>query len=222
MSSRVQNNPAGEHTAGSYEVIDLGYGRLDNAGPVVEIEPLEVIEPTANPRRVHGPDPDTAYAPRRIGLVLALTFVFGLATGVVAMQAHSDTEPAVPVALELGSATPDRAVVQLSASFGVTAVAVPVHNAGSEDVTLHGFSLPGWHQDQIDSAQEPVTVPAGLTRTATTGANLDCAQPRPITPTVAEVRVRTNDLGVISMTVPLSQPARELTARWEQFCASAP
>ncbi len=220
MSSGVQSILNDECAGDGYEVVELGYGRLDVTGPVAEIETPEVIEPVPDPRRVDGrrPGGTLASAPRRVGFVLVLTFVFGLVTGIVALRAHSDTQPDVPGTLEVGSATADGALVELSESFGVTAVTVPVHNAGSEDVIVHSFSFPGWQQDQLGSARDPVAVPAGETRTVTTGADLDCAQPRPLTPTLVELRIRINDLGVISMTRPLFQPARELTARWDQLC----
>ncbi|HEX6195959.1 MAG TPA: hypothetical protein VFZ37_08615 [Jiangellaceae bacterium] len=224
MSSGVQSRLNDECAGDGYEVVELGYRRLDVTGPVVDIGTAEVIEPAPDPRRVDGPrlGARPASAPRRVGFVLVLTFVFGLVTGIVALQAHSDTQPDMPVALDVGSATADGTLVELSESFGVTAVTVPVHNAGSEDVTVHSFSFPGWQQDQFGSAREPVAVPAGQTRPVTTGAYLDCARPRPITPTVIEIRLRVDDLGVITMTERLAQPAHELPERWEQLCAAVP
>lgn len=221
MRSHVRNSPTAEHAVGGMEVVDIGYGRLGDAGPVADVEPLLLIESAADPRHVDGPRPGLPSL-RRFSLALTFTFILGLVAGILASQAHDETGRDLPRAIELGSANPEGPVVQLSASFGVTSVTVPVHNAGSEDVTVHSFSLPGWQEVQLGSAsaREPVTVPAGQTQMITTGVDLDCSHSRPMTPTVVEVRLRTNELGVVNKAVPLATPARELVARWEQFCAS--
>lgn len=219
MSTDHQADVAGSGSIGEYEVVDLGRGRLDVAGPPGETGLLEidlVAQPATDGAR---PPSDASPAPGSVALALVLVFTLGLMTGVVASQARDDAAADSPLALEAGQAFTNGRVIPLSTSFAGASADVPVQNAGSRDVTVLSTTLVGWSHSDPGFPREPVTVPAGETRTVATGVQLDCERPKPPTATVAEVRVRTDVLGVISMTLPLSGPARDLAALWERFCS---
>lgn len=220
MSIQRQADVVDRESVGEYEVVDLGHGSVDDTGPPADFGLLE-IDPIAQPATGGAPQPDAGRSPRGAALALALVFTLGLTTGIVASQARGDAAADAPLALEAGRATANGRLVPLSASFAATSVDVPAHNTGSQDVTVVSAALVGWSKSDPSIPREPVTVPTGQTRTVGTAVGLDCERPKPPTATIVEVRVRTDDLGVISMTMPLSEPARDLSTLWEQFCSAA-
>ncbi len=220
MSTQRQADVVDSMSVGEYEVVDLGHGRVDDAGLPAELGLLE-IDSVVQPATDGAPQPDAEPTPRRAALALALAFVLGLTTGIVAPHARSDGDADAPLALEAGPATAGAEIAPLSASFAGASVDVPVHNAGSRDITVLSATLIGWSQSDPGFPREPVTVPTGQTRTVAAAVELDCERPKPPTATIVEVRVRTDDLGVVGMTMPLSEPARDLTTLWEQFCSAA-
>ncbi|MFW6204232.1 MAG: hypothetical protein ACOC96_04625 [Actinomycetota bacterium] len=207
----------GDEAFGDYEVIDLGRVSTDDEHPLSNLGLLE-IDPPARTGDGDAARPNPGPPGWRARVALALAFVLGLTSGIVASRAPGNAAD-VPVALAAGPVSVDGEVVPLSPSAGVAPVSIRMHNSGRRDVEVLSVRLVAWRHSGEGSARSAVTVPTGQTRTVGTGVPLDCDQPRPPTASVLVVRLRTGDLGVISMTTSLSEPARELSRAWREFCA---
>lgn len=219
MSRHTRRSQIDESCADGAEVLELGHGNLP-AGSVAEFEPVEI--PCGERHRARLEPGEQPTTPGRSGIVVAMAFAVGLGTGIVALQAGDGVaagSPAAEVDLKLETAAPTGEPVAIGTSYAVLPVEISVVNAGRNNVTVLGVSLAGWTQDEFGSTREAVDVMAGLENTVATGVPLDCSQPKPPTPTTAEVRMRTEGIGVIILHAPLNTPARNVATHWERFCA---
>lgn len=199
------------------EVVDLGRGRLHDDRPMPDLGPLE-IGSSAHIGEQHQGVAHDGSPHRQVLIATMLAFTLGLTSGVVAARAGGDGETDTAVALEAGPPRVTGDLVPLGPTKAIAAVVVPVHNTGAREVAVHSVQLVGWQFDELGSAREPVTVPAGQVRAVSAGAQLDCIGPRPASASVAEMRVRVDDLGIVSLNTRLTDSARELTGLWDEVC----
>lgn len=206
---------------GDLEILEFGHGRLTTTSEPANLGPVDV-GPAAQEHGSPPPPPNSLSRQRPTWLALALMFVLGLTAGAATSYGRDsgsgDAAADAPVALTAGAVSLDDEVVPLSSTAGVAPVSVRLHNSGRHDVEVLSVNLVAWQHGEGGSVRPAVTVPAGQSRTVGAGISLDCERPRPPTASVVQVRLRTDALGVVRMTRPLSEPGRALSQAWKDFC----